>query len=265
MHRYKLTIEYDGTRYRGWQVQQNARTIQGEILAAARQFMGENADVQGAGRTDAGVHALAQVAHLESDNELEPFRVLFGLNDRLPADINVLTVEKAHPRFHARHHATGRSYVYLLSVRRTAFGRRYVWWIKDRLNLASMQQTASLFRGMHDFASFADKQVDKGKSMECLIEEVEMVQDGELILFRVAGSHFLWKMVRRMVGVLVEVGRANLSAGDVTQMLEARSVRPAELTAPPSGLFLQQVRYPGEAWQPLSVPAFPLATATHDS
>jgi tRNA pseudouridine38-40 synthase len=259
MVRYKLRLEYDGTGFRGWQTQQSARTVQGELMRAARQVFGGAADVQGAGRTDAGVHALGQVAHVTAVTALEPFRVVFGLNDVLPPDINILDAERTHVRFHARHHAVGRSYMYLITTRRSAFGHSHAWWVRDRLNLRRMQAAAALFCGFHDYASFADRDLEPGTSTQVDIDEVQVEADVDLILIRVAGSHFLWKMVRRMVGVLVQVGRGQLDEGDVTQLLTTHTNRPAAWTAPPCGLYLQQVRYKDEPWQPLFVPAFPLA------
>ena len=246
MHRYKITLEYDGTGYRGWQAQKNARSVQETLLQAAARLTAGAVDIQGAGRTDAGVHALAQVAHLETKKNMEPHRLLEGLNDLLPAGINITRVEKAAPRFHARHHAQSRSYVYLISKHRTAFGKRYVWWIKDRLDLKAMAETGRLLAGFHDFASFADKRSGKETSTLVQIDLVEFLETDDLIVFRTAGSHFLWKMVRRIVGVLVEVGRGNLSPGDVEEMLRNPSDLPARLTAPPSGLFLEQVLYEGD-------------------
>jgi tRNA pseudouridine38-40 synthase len=259
MARYKLRLEYDGTGFRGWQVQKDARTVQGELLSAARQVFGGEVDVQGAGRTDAGVHALGQVAHLAAPAALEPFRVVFGMNDLLPADINILEAERTHMRFHARHHAIGRSYMYLIATRRSAFAQERSWWVRDRLDLRRMQAAAALFKGFHDFASFADRDLEAGTSTQVDIDEVQLEADQDLILFRIAGSHFLWKMVRRIVGVLVEVGRGQLGEAEVTTLLTTHTNRPAKWTAPPCGLYLQQVRYKDEPWQPLFVPAFPLA------
>ncbi len=258
MARYRLLLEYDGTGFRGWQVQKGVRSVQGELLRAARDLFGGEVDVQGAGRTDAGVHALGQTAHLEAPGRLEPFRVAFGLNDRLPPDINVLRVERAHPRFHARHDAEGRSYLYLITTRRSAFAQPYSWWVRDRLDVRRMQKAAACFQGLHDFASFADRRLEAGASTKVLIEEVQLETGRDLILFRIAGSHFLWKMVRRIVGTLVEAGRGRLGESEVRALLASPSPDPAHWTAPPSGLYLQQVRYPGEPWQPLSLPAFPL-------
>lgn len=252
--KYKITLEYDGTGYSGWQVQKNARTIQGTLIDASRELFGAAVEVQGAGRTDAGVHALAQVCHLEAPHRLDPRKILYGLNDLLPAPINILRVEEAPPDFHARHDARARSYLYLISRCRTAFGKRYVWWVKDSLDLARMEQAAEIFQGFHDFSSFADKRIDKHLSTEVQIDRTDLVAAGDLILFRVVGSHFLWKMVRRLAGILVEAGRGSLSGAEVRQMLKDDSALPARCTAPPSGLFLAQVLYGGEVPAPLRLP-----------
>jgi tRNA pseudouridine38-40 synthase len=257
MAKYKLTLEYDGTSYSGWQTQKNARSIQGTLMEAARHLLGHEVDVQGAGRTDAGVHALAQVAHLETEKALPPKKIMEGLNDILPSNINVLRVEKVHARFHARHHAVARTYVYLVSRYRTAFGKRYVWWVRDPLNIEKMQASGRLFEGLHDFVSFADKRFDKDASTLVKIDKVEIVPLSGLIVFRITGSHFLWKMVRRMAGVLVEVGRGKLTSGDVEGMLKVFSETPAHFTAPPSGLFLMQVQYEGDREEPLRLPFIP--------
>lgn len=247
MPRYRLTIEYAGTRYSGWQVQKNARTVQGELLRAVREASGASApDLQGSGRTDAGVHAIEQVAHLDLPRAVPPEALRRGTNDVLPADINVLRVEPVPHRFHARHDAVSRSYVYQVARRRTAFAKPFVWWVKDDLDVRSMRDAAGVFVGMHDFRSFTDSDPEE-MSTKVALGSIELKDDGALILVRVTGSHFVWKMVRRLVGVLVEVGRGRLSVGDVEGFLEEPSPLPARLTAPPSGLFLERVVYPGEA------------------
>ncbi len=246
MGRFRLTIEYEGTRYRGWQVQKNARSVQGELQRAIQE-VGESTEFEfhGAGRTDAGVHALGQVAHLDLRTMLAPEILRMKLNDILPADINILSVTKATPNFHARHHAVSRSYLYQISRRRTALGKRFVWWIKDPLDAARMAEAMELFRGMKDFRSFAEEDPER-PSTKVLIEELRLEGVGDLILFRIRGSHFIWKMVRRLVGVLAGVGRGTLSLNDVQGYLSSHSDAPARLTAPPSGLFLERVYYPGE-------------------
>ncbi len=255
---YKLTIEYDGTGFSGWQTQTNARSVQGTLVDAARALFGGEVDLQGAGRTDAGVHALAQVAHLDAPHRLPPPRILRGLNDLLPAPVNILKVEEAPPGFHARHLARGRSYLYLISRERTAFGKRYVWWVKDELDVGLMRTAVESLRGFHDFSSFADKRIDKHLSTEVRIDRTDVAAWGGLIVVRIAASHFLWKMVRRIVGIMVEAGRGRLRPAEVEQMLTSASPLPAQCTAPPSGLFLAQVLYEGDRLQPLTLPPFPL-------
>jgi tRNA pseudouridine38-40 synthase len=247
MARFKLTLEYEGTRYRGFQVQKNARTVAGEIEEAVRRVSGRrDFELYGAGRTDAGVHALGQVAHLDLDTPMEPRRLRYALNDELPADISVLACERVSRRFHARHDAVRRSYLYQVSRRRTALGKPFVWWVKDALDVERMREAARAFEGLHDFASFADARA-AGAETRVRLEGVLVLEAGSLILIRVAGSHFLWKMVRRMVGVLVEVGRGGLAPVQVAALLEGPSDLPASLTAPPSGLFLESVSYEGDA------------------
>jgi len=148
-------------------------------------------------------------------------------------------------RFHARHHARARVYLYQISRRRTAFGKNYVWWIPDDLNLSRMREAAELLLGMRDFKSFTADEPEE-KSTRVLIERLEIEESGDLILVRIQGSHFLWKMVRRLVGVLVEVARGKLTLEEVQRFLQFRSNRPAELTAPASGLFLEKVLYEGD-------------------
>jgi tRNA pseudouridine38-40 synthase len=246
MARFRMVLEYAGTRYSGWQKQKNARTVQGDLEYAIGEVLDTgDFECQGSGRTDAGVHALMQVAHLEArmPMPLETFRR--RVNEALPPDINVLSVRKATPRFHARHHAVARAYLYQVSRRRTAFAKPFVWWVKEPLDLAAMQQAAAIFSGMHDFQSFSDDDPEE-KSTAVLIEEVTIGEEGDLILIRVTGSHFLWKMVRRMVGVIVEVGRGGVTAEQVAGFLRESSPAPARLTAPASGLFLEHVFYEGD-------------------
>src|SRR5947207_5212933 len=155
MPRFKLIIEYAGTRYSGWQIQKNAKTIQGEIDRAVRTVTGRrDFELYGSGRTDAGVHALGQVAHLDASTPLPPEPLRFRLNDELPADINILSAVVVPHRFHARHDALSRRYLYQISRRRTAFAKAFVWWVKDSLDVERMRLAARAFVGMRDFRSF---------------------------------------------------------------------------------------------------------------
>jgi tRNA pseudouridine38-40 synthase len=246
MGRYKLTIEYDGTRYSGWQMQKGGKTIQGEILDACRELFGnEDFDLFGAGRTDGGVHAIGQVAHLGVETDLLPLKIKYGINDRLPPDICILDVEEAHPKFHARHDANARSYIYQVSRRRTAFGKKYVWWIKDKLDIDLMNEVAKNFTGMKDYRYFTDGDAEQS-STKVEILHAHVNDFGDMLVFHVIGSHFLWKQVRRMTGVLVEAGRGKLSVEQVASFFKIKSDIPAKLTAPPSGLFLEKVYYRNE-------------------
>lgn len=249
MPRFKLLIEYAGTRYSGWQIQKNARTIQGEIDHAIRQVTKRREfELYGSGRTDAGVHALGQVAHLELYTDLPPESLRRKINDELPADIHVRQIDRAPHRFHARHDALARCYLYQISRRRTAFAKPFVWWIRENLDLDAMREAAGSFVGMKNFEAFTADDPDE-KSMRVMVDRVDMVEAGALILVRVQGSHFLWKMVRRMIGVLGACGRGDLRPADAWHFLEEAgrgSAAPAALAAPAAGLFLESVLYAGD-------------------
>ncbi|MGH9176068.1 MAG: tRNA pseudouridine(38-40) synthase TruA, partial [Vicinamibacterales bacterium] len=162
--------------------------------------------------------------------------------------------------FHARHAAVGRSYLYQVSRRRTAFAKPFVWWVKEPLDVGLMAEAGERFSGMHDFRSFSDDDPDD-KSTAVLVEHVAVAEDGDLVLIRVTGSHFLWKMVRRMVGVIVEIGRGGLPTAAVDDFLRQRSGTPARLTAPASGLFLERVFFEGDDRTLPLVAAIPVAAA----
>jgi tRNA pseudouridine38-40 synthase len=246
MPRFKLTIEYAGTRYSGWQIQKNARTVQGEIDRAVRTVTArKDFELYGSGRTDAGVHALAQVAHLDVATSLPPHTLIERLNAELPADINILAAEVVPHRFHARHDAVARRYLYQIARRRTAFSKTFVWWVKDPLSIERMRQAGTAFVGFKDFAAFAesDGKGDAGRSTDVLVDRLDIVEAGDLVLVGFEGSHFLWKMVRRLVGVLVEIGRGKLEPEAAARLMSGQSDAPARLTAPASGLFLERVYY----------------------
>lgn len=249
MPTYRLDVEYEGTRYHGWQEQKNARAVAGELRQAILRAGAEIVELGGSGRTDTGVHALAQVAHLRLRAPIDPEPFRLAVNDALPADIHLLSVTPAAERFHARHDAVARTYLYQLSRRRTALAKRHVWWIKRPLDLAAMAEAAKGLEGRHDFALFCERPQDQPSTV-VVVERTEVAEDGDLVLVRLTASHFLWKMVRRVVGALVRVGAGELStegfrrlvAGDPSPAPEGT----AAWTAPPSGLFLERVRYRGE-------------------
>ncbi|MBI2822911.1 MAG: tRNA pseudouridine(38-40) synthase TruA [Acidobacteria bacterium] len=283
MQRYKVTLQYDGTRYQGWQSQKSGRTIQDALATAAQEVLRAQVSVGGAGRTDAGVHALAQVAHLElrpsGARSAEPAGRFFQdpghppdgatltppggrlsgvnlqslrdrLNAALPHDIAVLKVENAPTHFHARHDAVHRYYLYQVACRKTAFSKRFVWWVKEPLALSRVKKAAELLSGRHDFAAFADRRGEK-KSTLVEVSDCSLRPTGDLLLIRIGASHFLWKMVRRLVGAMVEVGLGRLRLENFEEMLRRQSGSAAPWTAPASGLFLEKIAYsaterPGE-------------------
>ena len=246
MGRYKLTIEYDGTRYVGWQIQKSGKAIQGEVLDACRDlFNNEEIDLFGAIATEAGVHALNQAAHLGVETELPLLKIKYGINDRLPPDICILNVEEAHPKYHAKYDANALSYIYQISRRRTAFGKKFVWWIKDELNIDLMNEVARTFTGLKDFRYFTDDPEEQA-STKVEVLHAEVSDFGDVLVFHIVGTEFLVKQVRRMAGVLVEVGRGKLAPSDVASFFRLKTDIPAKLTAPPSGLFLEKVYYKKE-------------------
>ena len=251
-------MEYDGTKYSGWQEQPNARTVQGQLRQAAQDFFGAAVDIQGAGRTDAGVHARAQVAHLRLRPKpgvkprFAPVEtILRALNERLPADVCIIDVAEVENTFHARHDAVSRTYLYQISTRRTAFFKKYVWWVREPLDTAAMAQAAGMMIGRHDFTAFREADPSKpDESPIVVVEDATIEVDGDLILFRITASHYLWRMVRRVVGVLAKIGKGEITIDDFERLLAGQvdpSVDPsldvAAWTAPASGLFLESVIY----------------------
>jgi len=252
---WKLTLEYDGTKYSGWQEQPNARTVQGQLRKAAEDFFGAAVDIQGAGRTDAGVHARAQVAHLRLRPKpgVKPRfapvdTILRALNERLPADVCIIDVAEAENTFHARHDAVSRTYLYQISTRRTAFFKKYVWWVREPLDTAAMAQAAGMLIGRHDFTAFRAADPSKpDESPIVVVEDATIEVEGDLILFRITASHYLWRMVRRVVGVVAKIGRGEITLEDFERLLAGHvdpSMDVAAWTAPASGLFLESVIYP---------------------
>jgi len=260
MATYRMTVEYDGTKFAGWQVQRTGRTVQGVLLDALRRATGESEiTVRGAGRTDAGVHALAQVASLQCGKRLALERLVADLARDLPADLAVRDLRAVHGRFHPRHDAVRRSYRYQIARRRSAFGKRYTWWIRDSIDSSAMATAAEHFVGRHDFAPFSRR--DPGQtSTVVVVDQCRVVDLGELVMVRVVASHFLWGQVRRMVGALVAVGRGEAPPEAVPRWLSG-GVAPPRDAAPAAGLFLEQVLFAGEPDElpplvPVGVPWF---------
>jgi tRNA pseudouridine38-40 synthase len=246
---WKLILEYDGTNYSGWQEQKNSRTIAGELRKAAEKVIGAEIILDAAGRTDSGVHALHQVARIQSKKNFNTNQLAFAMNRELPKDINILEVSNVSPQFHPRHDAKQRSYLYQIALRRTAFAKRYVWWVQEPLNCERVAAASQLLVGRHDFERFADKRSEE-KSTIVVVDKIEVERCEDLLLIRISASHFLWKMVRRIVGSLIPIGLNQLTDEHIVSFLQPqplprkfRSFSIAAHTAPASGLFLESVLY----------------------
>ena len=250
MRNLKLILSYDGSDFAGWQVQLHALTVQGTIASAIGRITGEKVLPQGSGRTDAGVHALAQVATFATESSVPTANFMKALNDILPASVRVLEVEEVAADFHARHSARTKTYRY--RVYRAAicppFLARYVWHYPFPLDEEAMVQAAGLVEGEHDFTSFAAVDPERGRdgapqSNLRRIFSSGWERRGDEFVYTVKGSGFLHHMVRNLVGTFILVGKGTLKADDVTRILDARNRSTAGATAPPSGLYLVNVEY----------------------
>ena len=249
MYCYKLTLAYDGTHYSGWQVQPNAPSIQQHLQESLAIFLGgERVAVIGSGRTDAGVHALNQVAHFKTERALDLNRLLMAINGLLPRDIRVKKVELVPETFHAQYSAKGKEYHYFLHLERIAdpFRSLYQWHLLRRMNLSLLQEGAFRFIGTHDFTSFANERhagsVSKNPIRTIYRLDVIPVEGGVRLEFE--GNGFLYKMVRNIVGTLVDVASSRLTIEEVDAIFAAKDRCQASSAAPPHGLFLVKVDYP---------------------
>jgi tRNA pseudouridine38-40 synthase len=253
---FRLGVEYDGSRFQGWQKQsdrqtaQGVRTVAGALERVLQQGGHRVLTLGGSGRTDAGVHALAQVAHLHLAGPQAPrpaaLQRLF--DEGLPSDLAVTSIEPCSPTFHARHDALERSYLYQVSLRRSAFGKAFLWWVKGQLDVRRLEEAWSLFGGNHDATAFAD--LEPGEDPHVQIKRCELACDGSLVLLRITGGFFLRRQVRRMVGaaVLCGLGKEKLERlrRDLHQPTQEATLYWAEKAAPSAGLFLERVRYGGD-------------------
>jgi tRNA pseudouridine38-40 synthase len=251
---WKLVLAYDGTDFHGWQVQPGLRTVQGELASAIKHVTGERVLPQGSGRTDAGVHALAQVASVALKSPIPPPNLLRALNRALPPSIRATEAAHAPPGFHARHSAIGKQYEYRIYRGEICPPQlaRYVYALTWPLDIAAMQQAAPLVAGTHDFSSFAAVDPDRTARMtaDAEINNVRTLtqsswrEDADLLVYTVRGDGFLHHMVRNLVGTFLEIGRGQRIAGDVAELIAARNREEAGATAPARGLFLHSVSYP---------------------
>jgi tRNA pseudouridine38-40 synthase len=257
---WKITLSYDGSAFHGWQVQPGRPTVQGTLAAVLQEMTGERVQPHGSGRTDAGVHALGQVASFGLEASIPAENLVRALNRGLPPSIRVLRAESVGTEFHARHSAVRKTYEYSIFERKGELGREeicapfvapYAWDCRWELDSRAMERAAAMLLGTHDFTSFAAVDPDasqraeegRGPNPVKVIEVSEVWREGGLLRYRARGSGFLHHMVRNIVGTLVEVGRGRLAADDVPGMIAARDRAAAGPTAPAQGLFLVSVEY----------------------
>lgn len=242
---YKLIIQYDGSRYDGWQKQGNTdNTIQGKIEAVLSRMTGETIEIHGAGRTDAGVHAVGQVANFHIEKKFQVEEILEYTNQYLPDDIAVISVEKVQERFHARLNATGKVYQYTVrnSIVPNVFARKQEYQIVEDLDIEAMKKASQYFVGTHDFKSFCSNKRYK-KSTERTIYDISITREGTQIQFTWHGNGFLYNMVRILTGTLLEVGMGKRRAEEMQKILAGKNRELAGMTAPAQGLCLVKVEY----------------------
>lgn len=245
MYNYKLTIQYDGTRYRGWQVQGNTdQTIQGKLEGVLSRLTGQPVEVHGSGRTDAGVHALGQVANVKLPRPIEPSELLGELNRYLPADIGVIAAEPAPERFHARLNARSKTYRYRIwnSAIPNVLERSYLYALPEPLDVTAMERAAADLVGTHDFRSFCGLKRFK-KSTVRTITDIAITQHSVEVRLEFTGNGFLMRMVRILAGTLVEVGLGQREAGSMPAVLAAQDRAAAGPALPAQGLALVRVEY----------------------
>lgn len=242
MRNIKLLLEYDGTDFVGWQTQSNGRSVQEELEKATAQILQEKVSIIGAGRTDAGVHARGQVANFRTEKPFDVDSLHAGLNGVLPQDIVVHRVEEVDIAFHARYDAVGRRYQYYISKISTALWRKYCWHVKFPLDVRLMNQAAQFILGTHDFESFCKANSDS-KHFFCTINDAHWYEESERSIFNIRANRFLHGMIRALVGTMVDVGRGYTSLEYFLEILEKKNRSGAGMSAPPQGLFLEEVLY----------------------
>jgi len=246
---YRIEIQYDGTRYNGWQRQPKTKnTIQEKLENILTKMAGSRIEINGSGRTDAGVHALAQIANFHMDIDMSEDEIRIYMNQYLPEDISITKVEMVPERFHARFHAVGKIYIYRIGISdcKKVFERKYIYPLGQNLDITAMRQAAALLTGTHDFMSFcANKRMKKSTIRTLQNIDIEERNHELTLVFR--GNGFLHHMVRILTGTLIEVGQGRRSPLDMTNIFKSQNRRMAGETAPAKGLTLQKVLYKGEA------------------
>ncbi|SMO66503.1 tRNA pseudouridine(38-40) synthase TruA [Gracilimonas mengyeensis] len=242
MPRYKLTIEYDGTDFSGWQIQPNAITIEESLEEAFSTVLQQPVDLIGQGRTDAGVHARGQVAHVDLPEQADLEKLLSAVNRMAGDHIQIIDHQKVHADFHARFDAIARQYEYTLTTRSMPLMHRYTWPLRQPVELEKLHECAELLLGEHDFAGFSKYNEDNRTTL-CTIQKSEFEIDGEVLKYHIRANRFLRNMVRRLIGTMVYVGQGKISKKTFRQILEKTAFKAPTYTAPARGLVLQEIFY----------------------
>jgi len=242
LNNYFLHIQYDGAAYSGWQIQDNAETVQQRIVDAIKVILKEKVNLIGSGRTDTGVHALGQIANFKVESELDIYKFKHSLNSILPEDISIIKMKKVPEEFHARFNAKKRSYLYLISKMKSPFYNNYSWYYHNKINVEALNKYSKLLIGEHNFSSFAKKKSEV-ENKNCNIYNAHWKKSGELIMFFIEANRFLHGMVRTVVGTLLGISSNDEKEEKLIKILESQDREVAGETAPAKGLFLYKVKY----------------------
>lgn len=238
----KIVLEYDGTEFCGWQIQPGVRTVQEELQSSLKKIFQQKINIIGAGRTDSGVHAKAQVASFKVDTAMESKTIFAALNGTLPKDVRIISAEEANMDFNPRYDAIKRHYCYYITRRERAIYRHYMWCIKNNLDVNKMQQASNYLFGKQDFKAFCQAGADL-KHHFCTVEKILWEQKDDVLTLNIIANRFIHSMVRIIVGTIVDVGRGYTQVEAIPEILASRDRRKAGQTAPAKGLFLERIYY----------------------
>ena len=242
MKNIKLVLEYDGTDFCGWQIQPGLRTVQDELQGSLKKIFQHKINVLGAGRTDSGVHAKAQVANFKIDTPMPSNIIFAALNGTLPKDVRIISAEEVDMDFNPRYDAIKRHYCYYITRRERAIYRNYMWCVKNDLDVKKMQQASNYLAGKKDFKSFCQAGADL-KHHFCTVEKISWEQKDDVLTLNIIANRFIHSMVRIIVGTIIDVGRGYTPVEAIPEILASRDRRKAGQTAPAKGLFLEKIYY----------------------
>jgi tRNA pseudouridine38-40 synthase len=242
LNNYKLTIQYDGAEYSGWQIQKNQMTVQQRITESIETILKENINLIGSGRTDTGVHALGQVANFRTESVIDQYKFIYSLNSVLPRDISIVNIEKVSESFHSRFDAKKRTYIYLITRQKSPFYNNYSYFYHFEIDSIQLNKLSESLIGKHDFTSFSKKNSDT-ENKSCEIYEAQWKQTRGLILFYISADRFLHGMVRAVTGTLLHALKNNLGNSYILQVMNSKNREDAAEAVPAKGLFLYKVKY----------------------